>query len=92
MRCMKVVLPDPAMPTQTMATGPLVDGDFEDRADFDRDDEAGVVVAMVADVRACYQTGKLQCSLRPGSGVIGKRSLSESIRRKCNGRQTLRLK
>ena len=24
MRCMKVVLPDPAMPTQTMATGEVV--------------------------------------------------------------------
>ena len=49
MRCMKVVLPDPAMPTQTIATGPWADGGFAVGADFDFDDEAGVVVAMVAE-------------------------------------------
>ena len=59
MRCMKVVLPEPAMPTQTMATGPLVDGGWEDVAVGRFEAEAGVVVAMVAAIKACDQIGKL---------------------------------
>ena len=77
MRCMKVVLPEPAMPTQTIATGPLVDGGWEDVADGRFEAEAGVVVAIMADARVYDRYSEPRCSSVIASAAKGRRILSE---------------